>query len=338
MTETINVLLTIPFNEQIIAKLAAVSPEIAIHQRDARKPEEIADLIKDIDVLYTFSALPMPEDAPRLRWVQMHTAGVDNILDHPLYTNSEVMFTTTSGIHVVQMAEYVFGMILAFAHKIPQMLEDQRSAEWPEKKFERYKPFELYGATLGIIGYGSIGRQVARIGQAFGMRVVAVKSDMRNLKLERFILPNTGDPEGEIPDRYYPIKALRSFLTECDFVVIALPLTDATHHLITAKALEAMKPSAMLINVARGDVIDEEALAHALQGGKIGGAALDVFNQEPLPADSPLWKLPNTIISPHVSGYSPHYDERSADVFAENSRRFLAEEPLINLVERSRGY
>ena len=338
MTETINVLLTIPFNEQVVAKLAAVSPQIAIHQRDARKPEEIADIIKDIDVLYTFSALPMPEDAPRLRWVQMHTAGVDNILDHPLYTNSEVMFTTTSGIHVVQMAEYVFGMILAFAHKIPQMLEDQKAAEWPEKKFERYRPNELYGATLGIIGYGSIGRQVAQIGQAFGMRVVAVKSDMRNLKLDRFILPNTGDPDGVIPDRYYPIKALKAFLTECDFVVVTLPLTDATHHLITAKALEAMKPSAVLINVARGDIIDEEALVHALHGGKIGGAALDVFNQEPLPADSPLWKLPNTIISPHISGNSLHYDERSADVFAENLRRFLAEKPLVNLVERGRDY
>src|SRR5262249_19666045 len=162
------------------------------------------------------------------------------ILDHPLYTNTEIMFTTTSGIHVVQMAEYAFGMILAFAHKIPQILENQQTAEWPEKRWERFRPFELYGSTLGVVGYGSIGRQVARIGQALGMRVVAVKSDMRHLKLDRYLLPNTGDPEGEIPDRFYPVKALKTFLTECDYVVVALPLTSATRYLIDAKALEAM--------------------------------------------------------------------------------------------------
>src|SRR5262249_33674530 len=150
------------------------------------------------------SALPDPADAPRLRWVQMHSAGVDNLLEHPLYAQSEVMFTSTSGIHVIQMAEYVFAMMLALARRVPHILEDQAAAHWADKRWSRFLPTELYGATLGIIGYGAIGRQVARIGQAFGMRVIAIKQDVRSLTTDRYTLPNTGDPEGEIPDRIYP--------------------------------------------------------------------------------------------------------------------------------------
>ena len=336
--DTINVLLTVPFSANIMEKLANVSPLLAFTERDARAPEEIADVIAGMDVLYTVSALPAPADAPRLRWAQLHTAGVDHVLDHPLYTQSEVMFTSISGVHAIQMTEYTFAMLLALSRRVPPMLEDQAAARWVEKRWGRFLPTELYGATLGIIGYGAIGRQIARVGQAFGMRVVAIKQNARSLKLDRYTLPNIGDPDGDIPDRIYPPEALRSFMAECDFVVVMAPLTGKTRHFIDAEALAAMKPGAFLINGARGDVIDEQALITALQEEKIGGAALDVFSVEPLPADSPLWKLPNTIISPHVGGFSPYYDERAADVFAENLRRFVAGEPLINLVERGKDY
>jgi phosphoglycerate dehydrogenase-like enzyme len=248
------------------------------------------------------------------------------------------MFTTTSGIHAIQMAEYVFAMILALAHRVTQMVEDQSAVKWPEDRWGRYVPNELFGSVLGIVGYGSIGRQIARLADAFGMRVLATKRNTRSLHHDGFSIPDTGDPEAEIPERIYPPEALHSFLAECDYVVITTPLTGQTHHLIDESALGAMKPKAILVNVSRGDVVDEDALAKAIQGNKIGGAALDVYSQEPLSPDSPLWKLPNVLLSPHVSGFSAHYDRRAVDVFAENLRRFLNEEPLLNLVERGRGY
>jgi len=337
--ETINVLLTLPFSKDVMEKLSSVSPSLTFHERDVQSVEEIADILSEVDVLYTFSVLPDPSDAPRLRWVQMHTAGVDTLLKHPLYTQSEVMFTSTSGIHVIQMAEYTFAMLLALTHRVPLIVEDQAAARWAEKRWERFMPAELYGATLGIVGYGAIGRQVARIGQAFGMRIIAIKQDVRHLKFQnRYVIPNTGDPDGEIPDRIYPPEALHAFMAECDYVVVMAPLTAKTDYLIDSKVLAAMKPGAILINGARGDVIDEQALITALQDKKLGGAALDVFSIEPLPAESPLWGIPNVIISPHIGGYSPQYDERATDVFAENLRRFVAGEPLINLVERGKDY
>lgn len=336
--ETLNVLVTMPFEASLIEKLKATSPDIRVTQREARQVEDIADLIEETDVLYTWQALPLPEQAPRLRWVQLHLAGVDSILEHPLYTKLAVIFTNLSGIHAVPTAEYAMAQILAFAHRLPTMLEDKASATWTDKRWLRYVPNELYGATLGIVGYGSIARRLARLGRAFGMHVLVVKRDVRQLALARFSLPDVGDPEGELPDRIYPPKALHSFLAECDYVVILVPLTPQTRGMIDHAALASMKQTAVLVNVARGEVVDEAALIEALQSNTIAGAALDVFSQEPLPADSPLWKLPNVIISPHVAGFTPHYDARATDLFAENIRRFLADEPLLNVVDRSLNY
>lgn len=337
--DSINVLITMPFEPALIGKLQAVSPRLNVTLREAKTAEDIADLIPETEILYTWSALPNPGDAPRLRWVQLHSAGVDSFLDHPLYTNSDLIFTTTSGIHAVPMAEYVISMVLAFAHRLPEMTEDKLSAIWPKERWNRYLPKELYGSTMGIIGYGSIGRQIARLARAFGMNVLAIKRDLRHLEeTNTYRLEETGDPSGEIPDRIYPPEALHSFLRKCDFVAITLPLTPKTRQMIDAPAIASMKSDAVLINVARGDVIDQATLIEALQQRRIGGAALDVFATEPLPPDSPIWTLPNVIQSPHIAGLTPHYYERAADLFAENLRRFIAGEPLINQVERSKGY
>jgi phosphoglycerate dehydrogenase-like enzyme len=161
---------------------------------------------------------------------------------------------------------------------------------------------------------------------------------LRNLEDSSFRLEGTGDPNADIPDRIYPIAALHSFLKECDVVVLAAPLTKETANLIDAQALKAMRKDSLLINVSRGGVVAEDALAKALREGAIGGAALDVFQEEPLPPDSPLWELPNVILSPHVSGFTPAYDDRATDLFAENLRRFIVGEALMNVVDRSRGY
>jgi len=336
--EKVNVLITQPFPDPMIQKLGEISPLLNITVRKAQNGEEIADVIGETDVLYTFAALPEPEVAPRLRWVQLHSAGADMVLQHPLYIHSEVMFTTTSGIHAIQMAEYVLSLMLAFAHRVPRMLEDQETGTWTDSRWKRYVPDELYGASVGILGYGSIGRQVAYLARAFGMRVLALKRDVRRLDNNHYAQPGIGDPQAEIPDMIYPQDALRSFVKECDYVIVTVPLTGRTRHLIDASVLEAMKPKAILINIARGDVVDEQALVDALVADKIGGAGLDVFSEEPLPGTSPLWQLPNVILSPHIAGFSEHYDERAIDVFSENLKRFLAGEPLLNLVDREHDY
>jgi phosphoglycerate dehydrogenase-like enzyme len=339
-SNTLNVLLTMPFSAAQVEKISAVSPRIAVTQREARTPEDIADVIAATDVLYTWNVFPSTAaDAPRLRWVQLHQAGIDALTENPLYLNSDVAFTTGSGIHAIPMAEYTMAMVLAFAHHMPRMMEDKISGLWPSERWNRYLPKELYGSTIGIIGYGSIGRQIARVAAAFGMKVLAIKRDLRQPgETNTYTVADTGDPEGELPDRMYPPEALHSFLGECDFVVLTVPLTGTTKHLIDAAALKAMKMDAVLINVARGDVIDEAALIEALRNELLRGAALDVFSQEPLPADSPLWTLPNVIISPHIAGLTPQYYERAADLFAENLRRFIGGEPLMNQVDRGKGY
>lgn len=339
--ETINVLVTMPFPESLMSKLATVSPRLNVMQREAKVAEDYSDITGEIDVLYASwraETLPNPGEAPRLRWVQLHSAGIDQILEHPVYTESQIMITTTSGIHAIPMAEYTMAQVLAFAHHLPSMFEDKANATWPHGRWDRYVPGELRGATIGIVGYGSIGREIARLAQAFGMRVLAMKRNVRSVTDEAYSLPGLGDPEGDIPERIYPPEALRSFVSECDYVVLTTPLTPSTYHMIDAAALVAMKPGAVLINIARGDVVDEQALAAALEKGTIAGAALDVFSTEPLTPDSPLWKLTNTIISPHVSGFTPQYDERATDLFAENLRRFIAGESLLNLVDREHGY
>jgi len=345
--DVINVLVTMPFQALLMEKLSNVSPRLAVTQHEARTPDELPEeVLSSVDILYTQSALPLPEAAPRLQWVQLHSAGVNHIVDTPLYTDSEVVLTTTSGIHAVNIAEYIIAQMLTSGHHISKMIEDKSQKHWPRKlddkpsesRWERYVPIELRGRTLGIIGYGSIGREVARLAQAFGMQVLAIKRDLRKLTDTSFRLEGTGDPEADIPVRIYPIAALHSFLGECDIVILTMPLTVETDNLIDAAALKAMKADALLINVSRGGVVDEDALVKALREGSIGGAALDVFREEPLSPDSLLWDLPNLILSPHVSGFTPQYDDRATDLFAENLRRFIVGEALINTVDRERGY
>ena len=338
MTDEIHVLVLTQslMPEPLLAKLRAVSPRVMVEHRAAETLEELGDVWQEVEVLYTTKLAPLPEVAPRLRWVQGHFAGVDHLLGHPLLRT--VTLTTSSGIHAPGMAEYVMMMVLAFAHRLPRMIEYQHRAEWPGQRWTLFVPQELRDATLGIVGYGSIGRETARLARAFGMRVLALKRQVDHVADDGWRLPDVGDAAGEYLARLFAPDQLHAMLAECDYVLIAAPLTPETRGLIGAAEFQAMKREAILINVARGGVIDEAALSDALRTGLIGGAALDVFEQEPLPAASPLWHLANVILSPHVSGFTPHYDERAMALFAENLRRYVAGEPLLNVVDVRRGY
>ena len=171
------------------------------------------------------------------------------------------------------------------------------------------------------------------------MEVLASKRDVRQpASRDEYVVPGTGDPDGALTNRLYPPQALRSMFKECDYVVVLVPKTPETENLLNAEAIKAMKPGAVLINLSRGGIVDEEALRKGLETGALAGAAFDVFATEPLPEDSPLWDTPNLIISPHIAGIMPDYQARATDVFVENLQRYLAHRDMINVVDWERGY
>jgi len=332
----LDVLVTMRFNEAQLERLRRASPELRVTGADAARAD-----YAEVDVLYAGAPPRDLGQAPRLKWVQLHMAGVNALHDHPLYTTSAIPLTTTSGVHAATIAEYAITVLLALAHRVPRMVEWQARGEWPpdEQRWPLFVPAEVRGATLGIVGYGSIGRELARIARtAFGMTILACKRDPSERADPGYCPPGTGDPEGRLPEAWLPPARLPELLERSDVVVMAAPLTPATRHMIGAPELARMKPTAYFINVGRGASVDEAALARALGERRIAGAAVDVFAEEPPPAGHPLYRVDNVILSPHVSGFLPSYDDRCAELFAENLRRYLAGAPLLNLVDRARGY
>jgi phosphoglycerate dehydrogenase-like enzyme len=335
--ESVIVLSTLSFPDELLDRLRSVSPRLEIRQHNAASAQEVPPHLWDeVEVLYTMTVVPDPSLVPELRWVQLHSAGVNHLRDTWLW-DSDVTLTTVSGVHAPTMAEYVLMMMLAFAHRLRRMLDYQAQAEWPSARWKKFVPQELRGATVGVVGYGSIGREVGRLAHAFGMRVLGLRHG-GGTGSETYELPELMGQPGAEADQLVTSEGLLSMLPECDYIVLAVPYTSAAHHMIGERALRLMKPTAVLINIARGSVVDEVALVRALQEGWIAGAALDVFEREPLPEDSPLWKMNNVIISPHVAGFTPHYDDRATALFAENLRRYLSGKPLLNRVERGREY
>jgi phosphoglycerate dehydrogenase-like enzyme len=280
------------------------------------------------NVLSTFRP---PDDlralAPAVRWVQLPSAGADNAVRAGLIVpDSGVVVTTANGIHAIPIAEYVYSSMLLYVRQWPSFLALQRARTWEQHGAQHEPARELYGATLGIVGLGHIGRRVARLGHAFGMRVLGLRRSTQE-----------GAADDDVAE-LFPLARLHDLLRASDFVVIAVPRTPATHHLIGAPELRAMRPTAYLVNIARGDVVDEAALIQALTEGWIGGAGLDVTEREPLDPASPLWAMPNVIISPHISGVTDRYSARFTDLFIENLERFQAGAPLRNVVDPARGY
>ncbi len=339
MDDPIEVLITLAFTDELMKQISEVSPRLSVEKIVARKPDEISDEVwKRVEVLYTNHVLPQPEQAPHLRWIQFHWAGLDHALDEQILNMEGVSATSMSGASASQMAEHAVMMMLVLGHQIPDVFAHQKKAEWPSGRWDLFSPHELRGSTVGIIGYGSIGRQIARLLQTFGATVLATKRDILHPEDTGYTLEGMGDPGGDLVNRLYPPQALFSMLKECDYVVVTLPRTTATRGLLGNKELTAFKPGAYLVDISRGEIVDHNALITLLRERKIAGAALDVFPLEPLPADSPLWKLPNVIITPHIAGFSPHYDERATALFTQNLHRYLDELPLYNRLDLTLQY
>jgi len=269
--------------------------------------------------------------APRLRWIQYVGAGIDAFLT-PEIIASDIMVTNASGVGAPSIAEYVLTMMLAFTHRCDELRDLQKHRIWPTS----FQCGELRGKTVGILGYGSIGREVGRLCNTFGARVLAVKR-LPYKQDRNFYLPNCGDPEGEIPEYITGPGQLLDVIAESDFVIITLPLTVETHGMINRQALQAAKGT-YLINVGRGAIFDEQALIEALKERHLTGAALDVFQQEPLTPESEFWGLDNVTISPHCIVCTPDYYRRFAILCQENLRRYLNGEELLNIIDKQQGY
>lgn len=314
-----------------VRDIAALIREERRLRREGSQAEGLAkakaDLDKhlvDVNILFTLPVVPdLPARAPRLRWVHFISAGVDHVMTQEL-VRSPVQVTDSGGITSAGMAEYALGVMLLFAKRLWTYERQKRKREWCK---EDVIPVELHGHTVGILGVGGIGLQVARLAKAFGMRVLGVRRGTT--------APETG--VGDVDEMLSP-SALHDMLGRSDYVVIALPATKDTERLFGERELRAMKPSAYLVNVGRGSVVDEPALVRALKEGWIAGAGLDVFSREPLPPESELWGLPNVYMTPHVSGNLLGVEPPIMALFCDNLRRYLVGEPMKNLVNKEAGY
>lgn len=268
---------------------------------------------------------PVFAACPDLRWVQTTSAGIDGIATEPLKRRSDIVVTTSRGVHGDQMAEHTLALVLALTRALPKFLRQQARREWKRQALP-----DLAGRTLLILGYGTIGERIGELSRAVGLKVIGVR---RNAPSARVTDPK--HPDGlEIVS----IADLDRVLARADYVVLTLPRTAETVGLMNRERLTHMKPGSFLVNVGRGGTVDENALLDVLRDGPLEGAALDVFGEEPLPEGSPLWDLPNLIITPHVAAASPRYFEQVFRVFADNLGRFLEGEPLRHVADPGRGY
>jgi phosphoglycerate dehydrogenase-like enzyme len=287
-----------------------------------RVPEEIADT----DVFIGWSLRPEQFVAARkLRWIHSPAAAVHQLM-YPELIQSSVVVTNSTAIHGPVVAEHAITVLLALAKRLPQAMQYQARREWSQDQLwhGQPRPREVADSTVVVIGMGGIGREFAARAKALGMKVLAVREN-----------PSKGLSGA---DEVYSSEQIDEVLPHADYVLLCSPVTPATTGLINATRLGKMKPDAYLINVARGPLIDEPALLDALQHRRIAGAALDVFNEEPLPANSPFWLLDNVLITPHTAAVTDRLWERHFRLMVDNLKRFLAGEPLINQVDKKRGY
>jgi phosphoglycerate dehydrogenase-like enzyme len=292
---------------------------------NARTQAEAIALIPDAEI--AFSSIIRPEmfaAASCLRWVHSPAAGVGGML-FPAMRASDVVITNSRGLHAGTIAEHVVAVTLALFRRLPTALRRQAEHTWAQNELTLDPPRLLAGKTVGIVGLGRIGSAVASLVAAFGARVEATRRRVE-----------AGKPEGVTS--VHPASALATLLPRWDVVVLSAPHTAETERIIGARELGVMKREAVLVNIARGALVDEAALADALTRGAIAGAALDVLDDEPLDATSPLWDTPNLLITPHVAGNRPDYWDAALAIFFENLRRYRAGEPLLNVVDKDAGY
>jgi glyoxylate/hydroxypyruvate reductase A len=340
----VRLVITSPLADELVAAIAATDARLdVVHEPDLlalpRYPsdhplptldrpgsrERWEALLDEAEVLFDFGPLelaPTLAARPRLRWIQATSAGVGKLAERIGLTESSVDVTTASGVHSRPLAEFALLAMLMFGKDVLRLGREQREHRW-----ERYAVEEIAGKTVCVVGLGKIGREVARLARALDARVVGTVRELHGRAAEDLGV-----------ERLEPTGRLDELLPEADVVVLAVPHTALTHGLIDARRLALLPPGAILVNIARGDVVDESALVDALRSGRLRGAALDVFEHEPLPPESPFWDLPNVFVCPHSASTVAAENERIVDLFRENIRRYLDGDPLLNLLDKEQLY
>jgi phosphoglycerate dehydrogenase-like enzyme len=288
----------------------------------SKNPHELEEVVEEAEVMAGWLPPGLVVQTPNLRWFQQWWAGADWLAAYPAAVERDFILTNASGVHAICISEHIFALLLSFARNLPSAYQAQHERAWQPP--EDQVTFELAGKTMLLVGLGAIGSRTARLAEAFGLRVLGVR---RNPFVEVWGV-----------DRIVGPDQLTEVLPEADFVVNTLPHTPETHHLLGKRELEQLKPGAYFINISRGKVVDEAALIGLLNSGKIAGAGLDVFEEEPLSPDSPLWHMPNVLITSHYAGSSSRYHERAMAIFLDNLRRYTAGESLRNVVDKRLGY
>jgi phosphoglycerate dehydrogenase-like enzyme len=322
---------------------AELADPTQVAERKARQSmfdsEVMAPHFAGCDVLLTYT---MPKDlvarAPRLKWIHCMAAGLDYVLRTGMFDHSTIVLTNTSGAQASMIGEYIAMAMLAWAHRYHTSIRAQARREWIGLSYFFGNAESVRGKVAGMIGYGPIAREAARLARAFGMEVMALKRDPDQHADPRFGFPGVGDPDGRIPSRWFGPEQRAEIVALSDFIVVTLPLTPDTRQFLGAREFAAARPSACLINVGRGEVIDQGALIEALKAKRLAAAALDVMVPEPLPPDHTLWEMEQVILTPHCSGPSVRYQDDCCRIFAENLRRFASGQPLLNVVDVKRGY
>ena len=306
-----------------VERIRAALPGVGVV--DVREESEIDGAIAGADVALATRMTEATVAAARgLRWVHTTAVGVGGL---PLRAMAarDIVVTNTRGIHADVIAEHALALLLGLRRQFPAATSHRAERTWGQRELSTVVVPKRADTAVLVLGLGAIGERFAGFASALGMRVIGIRRDA-----SRSQVPSV--------ERVLPLAALRECLPTVDAVVVALPHTPETHHVLGAAELALLKPSAMVINIARGTLIDESALADALIAGRLGGAGLDVFAREPLPADSPLWTTPRTILTPHTSACDGDYWTPAVDFFIANWQRFVAGEPLENRVDASRGY
>jgi len=318
----VKILVTIDLKEKYLNMIKDVGTDIDICK--ALDLEKQVEELRDADIMIAGgeSNQELLENANNLDWIQTWSAGVEDFTKSgvlEILEEKNIRVASMSGIHGDPIAEHVMGFIINFNRQLYRFYDQQKEAKW-----EDLKVIQSVDKTMVIIGTGSIGQEIARRAKAFKMKTIGVKRTIKK-QLDYF-------------DKLYSNEELISALKQGDYLVVTVPLTEETEGMFAEKEFAAMKKSAFFVNIARGNVVNESALINALKNGEIAAAGLDVFEKEPLPADSPLYQLDNVYITPHISGAHPEYNRNATRIFIENLKRYIAGEELINLVDYGRGY
>lgn len=338
MTDRLVYLTTLAFDEAWLDDLRRRCPGLEVRQQIVSSADEIDDATwAEVGVLHTSRVFPGTDRAPRLRWVQLDTSGAEHLAGTSLW-RSPAEITTLGGVAPVPMAEFTVMSLLALAHHQPEIDRIRRERRWPTdaERLATLTPLPVDGATATIVGYGRIGREIGRVLQSLGMRVIGIsRTGSAGVRADQY---DTGRTRGEALAEVRRTDELDEVLPRTDYLIVTVPRTPATLGMVGERELGLLPDGACLINVARSRIVDEDAVFDALGSGRLRYAALDVFDDEPLPATSPWWTAERTLVTPHVAGLAPRYREQVLEIVASNVSRLREGQPLLNRVDRDAGY